>query len=251
MVALIRLFVNKELHLGDQLELRTGQLHYLKNVMRLEVGAKFSLFNGKDGEFLGQILNLKKRSMLVDIKDQVRMQIPDPDIWLLFSPIKRSGINFIVEKATELGVAKLLPVITDYTNTDRVNTDRLNAIAVEAAEQCQRLTVPNITVPQVLTEVLDKWNPARRLLVMDETLAIGGDIKGEAAKMLSLRSKQQNIPCDAILIGPEGGFSPSELAKLSKLAFVKKITLGRRLLRAETAATVALGLWNELIEIKI
>jgi 16S rRNA (uracil1498-N3)-methyltransferase len=246
----IRLFVQLDLYLGGQLEIRTGQLHYLRNVMRLGLGAEFLLFNGQNGEFLGEIVDIKKRSILVSIKDQVRVQYPDSDIWLLFSPIKRSGVNFIIEKATELGVTKLLPVLTDYTNTDRVNTDRLNTIAIEAAEQCRRLTVPDIAEPRLLNEVLDQWNPIRRLLVMDETLATIEGVKEKAVRMAALKAKGYGVPCDAILIGPEGGFSEAELDKLGKQAFVKKITLGQRVLRAETAAAVALGLWNELIEIR-
>ena len=246
----IRLFVKLDLYLGGQLEIRTGQLHYLRNVMRQGLGAKFLLFNGQDGEFLGEIVNVKKKSILVSIKDQVRAQVPDSDIWLLFSPVKRSGINFIVEKATELGVTKLLPVLTDYTNTNRINIDRLNSVAIEAAEQCGRLTVPDIAEPKLLNEVLDEWDPVRRLLVMDETLATMEGVKEKAVRMAALKAKGYGVPCDAILIGPEGGFSENELNKLGNQAFVKKITLGQRLLRAETAAAVALGLWNELIEVR-
>jgi 16S rRNA (uracil1498-N3)-methyltransferase len=250
MSSLIRLYVKTDLHLGGQLEIRTGQLHYLKNVMRLGLGAKFLLFNGQDGEFLGEIVDVKKRSILVTINNQVRVQVSDSNIWLLFSPVKRSGINFITEKATELGVTKLLPVLTDYTNTDRVNIGRLNTIAIEAAEQCRRLTVPDITQPKLLNEVLDEWDPVRRLLVMDETLATMEGGTEEALRMSAFKAKGHIVPCDAILIGPEGGFSEAELDKLGKQSFVKKITLGQRLLRSETAAAVALGLWNELIEIR-
>ena len=244
----IRLFVQSDLHPGGQLDICTGQFHYFRNVMRLGPGDNLLLFNGKDGEFLGEIIEVKKRSILANINDQVRIQIPDSDIWLLFSPIKRSGINFITEKATELGAMKLLPVITDYTNIDRVNIDRLNTIAIEAAEQCRRLTVPDITEPKLLIEVLDEWNSSRRLLVMDETMATLDGFEDEAVRMSALKSKEYSVPCDAILIGPEGGFSEFELKKLGMLSFVKKISLGKRLLRAETAAAVALGLWNELIE---
>ena len=250
MTSLIRLFVNKNLDLGGQVEIQKGRLHYLKNVMRLGVGAKFLLFNGHDGEVLGKIVEIDKKKILVNIEVQIREQSFDSDIWLLFSPIKRTRINFVAEKATELGASRLSPVITDYTNNDRVNIDRLNSIVIEAAEQCQRLTVPDITAPRELTEVLEKWDPARRLLVMDETLAIKDELTTEAVRLSTLRVKEKKNPCDAILIGPEGGFSPSELDKFDKLGFVQKITLGRRLLRAETAATVALGLWNELIDIR-
>ena len=250
MSPLIRLFVKIDLRIDAQVEIRSGQFHYLKNVMRLDRGGKLLLFNGQDGEFLCEIISVNKRSMQVQVVDQVRVQVPDPDIWLLFSPIKRSGVNFIAEKATELGVTKLLPVLTDYTNNDRVNINRLETIATEAAEQCRRLTVPNVSEAKLLTEVINDWNPARRLLVMDETLTRMEDIKEKALRMSALKVKENNMPCDAILIGPEGGFSEFELDKLGKLAFVRKITLGPRVLRAETAVTVALGLWNELIEVK-
>ena len=250
MSSLIRLFVKIDLHIDVQVEIRAGQFHYLKNVMRLGLGARFLLFNGQDGEFLVKIVNVNKRSILVHVLDQVRVQVSDPDLWLLFSPIKRSGINFIVEKATELGVTKLLPVLTDYTNNDRVNTDRIKTIAIEASEQCRRLTVPNISEAKSLTEVINEWNPARRLLVMDETLIKVDDVKEKALRMSTLKVKENDMPCDAILIGPEGGFSESELDKFGELAFVRKITLGPRVLRAETAVAVALGLWNELIEVR-
>ena len=250
MSPLIRLFVKIDLRIDAQVEIRSGQFHYLKNVMRLDRGGKLLLFNGQDGEFLCEIISVNKRSMQVQVVDQVRVQVPDPDIWLLFSPIKRSGVNFIAEKATELGVTKLLPVLTDYTNNDRVNINRLETIATEAAEQCRRLTVPNVSEAKLLTEVINDWNPARRLLVMDETLTRMEYVKEKALRMSALKVKENNMPCDAILIGPEGGFSEFELDKLGKLAFVRKITLGPRVLRAETAVTVALGLWNELIEVK-
>ena len=250
MSSLIRLFVKIDLRIDVQVEIRAGHFHYLKNVMRLDLGAEFLLFNGQDGEFLGKIINVNKRSMLVHVVDQVRVQVPDPDIWLLFSPIKRRGMNFVAEKATELGVTKLLPVLTDYTNNDRVNIERIETIATEASEQCGRLTVPNVSEAKLLTEVINEWNPARRLLVMDETLTRMEDIKEKALRMSALKFKENDMPCDAILIGPEGGFSESELDKLGKLTFVSKITLGPRVLRAETAAAVALGLWNELIEVK-
>ena len=250
MSPLIRLFVKIDLRIDAQVEIRSGQFHYLKNVMRLDRGGKLLLFNGQDGEFLCEIIDVNKRSMLVLVVDQVRVQVPDPDIWLLFSLIKRNGMNFIAEKATELGVTKLLPVLTDYTNIDRVNISRLETIATEAAEQCRRLTVPNVSEVKSLTEVINEWNPARRLLVMDETLTKMEDIKENSLRFSALKVKENNVPCDAILIGPEGGFSKFELDKLGKLAFVRKITLGPRVLRAETAVVVALGLWNELIEVK-
>ena len=193
MSPLIRLFVKIDLRIDTQVEIRAGQFHYLKNVMRLDRGGKLLFFNGQDGEFLGEIIDVNKRSMLVHVVDQVRVQVPDPDIWLLFSLIKRNGMNFIAEKATELGVTKLLPVLTDYTNNDRVNINRLETIATEAAEQCRRLTVPNVSEAKLLTEVINDWNPARRLLVMDETLTRMEDIKEKALRMSALKVKENNI----------------------------------------------------------
>ncbi len=240
MASLIRLYVEMELRPGDELEIQAGQLHYLKNVMRLGSGDLVSLFNGRDGEYLSEIIEIKKKNMAVRLKEQTRAQISEPDIWLLFAPIKKSRIDMIAEKATELGVAKLLPVMTDFTNIERVKIDRLRANAIEAAEQCRRLTIPEIEAPQALSKVLDSWDPQRRLLVMDETASNADD-----AKTMSALDK---VPSDAILIGPEGGFSPSELDLLGKLPFVTKVSLGGRILRAETAALVALALWNEHLD---
>ena len=248
MTSSIRLYLNKDLYKGIEFELRDGQFHYLRNVMRLRTGAELLFFNGNDGEFLGQIIDINKNSVLIYIKSQIRSQSVGSDLWLLFAPIKRSGTNFIVEKATELGVKRLIPVLTEYTSINHVNLNRLNAIAIEAAEQCQRLTVPDISSPKLLEEVLYDWDQSRRLLVMDETLAMRGLVVEEVARLSKLKFKQNVIKCDAILTGPEGGFSPSELKRLGDLTFVQKITLGKRILRAETAATVALGLWNELVE---
>jgi 16S rRNA (uracil1498-N3)-methyltransferase len=245
MASLVRIFVNQDLKLAGRLELQAGQLHYLRNVMRLVEGDRVALFNGRNGEFLAEIIEIRKKVLWVSLIEQTRQQIGDPDIWLLFAPVKKNRINMIVEKATELGVAKLFPVLTDYTNTERVKIDSLKANAIEAAEQCRRLTIPEIKAPQALSHLLNKWDPARRLLVMDETAAATED----ALKMSDLRAYENplKIPSDAILVGPEGGFSLSELDLLSKLPFVIKINLGLRILRSETAALVALALWNELV----
>ncbi|MBT3991441.1 MAG: 16S rRNA (uracil(1498)-N(3))-methyltransferase [Rhodospirillaceae bacterium] len=239
MSSLIRLYVEADLQPGAELEISSGQLHYLKNVMRLGPGDSVTLFNGRDGEYVSEITAINKKSLQVRVLEQSRPQLAELDIWLLFAPIKKARIDMIAEKATELGVAKLQPVMTDFTNIERVKIDRLRANAIEAAEQCRRLTIPDIAEPQSLARVLEAWDPARRLLVMDET-AGGAD---SALTMSALAPSSS----DAILIGPEGGFSSSELDLLENLPFVTKITLGGRILRAETAALVALALWNELV----
>ena len=240
----IRLFVEENLQTGIDLEIKASQFHYLKNVMRLAIGAEVTLFNGRDGEYLAEITDSGKHSMTVKLMKQSRPQSDDPDIWLIFAPIKKSRLDMIAEKATELGVAKLVPVITDHTKVERVKTDRLRANAIEAAEQCRRLTVPEITEPMPLQKLLDNWDVTRRLLVMDETTVEDGDA---GVSMATLGKSKDGQACDAILIGPEGGFSASELDLLGNLPFVTKVSLGGRLLRAETAALVALTLWQELI----
>ncbi len=241
----IRLFVEENLQTGIDLEIKASQFHYLKNVMRLAIGAEVTLFNGRDGEYLAEITDSGKHSMTVKLMKQSRPQSDDPDIWLIFAPIKKNRLDMIAEKATELGVAKLVPVITDHTNVERVKTDRLRANAIEAAEQCCRLTVPEITEPMPLQKLLDNWEVTRRLLVMDETTVEDGDA---GVSMATLGKSKDGQACDAILIGPEGGFSASELDLLGNLPFVTKVSLGGRILRAETAALAALTLWQELIE---
>ncbi|MDP6260292.1 MAG: 16S rRNA (uracil(1498)-N(3))-methyltransferase [Rhodospirillales bacterium] len=243
MASNIRLFVEENLLTGIDLEIKASQFHYLKNVMRLAIGAEVTLFNGRDGEYLAEITDSGKHSMTVKLMKQSRPQSDDPDIWLIFAPIKKNRLDMIAEKATELGVAKLVPVITDHTNVERVKTDRLRANAIEAAEQCRRLTVPEITEPMPLQKLLDKWDVPRRLLVLDETVEDGD----AGVSMATLGKSKDGQACDAILIGPEGGFSASELDLLGNLPFVTKVSLGGRILRAETAALVALTLWQELI----
>ena len=244
MASNIRLFVEENLQTGIDLEIKASQFHYLKNVMRLATGAEVTLFNSRDGEYLAEITDSGKRNMTVKLMKQSRPQSDDPDIWLIFAPIKKNRLDMIAEKATELGVAKLVPVITDHTNIERVKTDRLRANAIEAAEQCRRLTVPEITEPMPLQKLLDNWDVTRRLLVMDETTVEDGDA---GVSMATLGKSKDGQACDAILIGPEGGFSASELDLLGNLPFVTKVSLGGRILRAETAALAALTLWQELI----
>ena len=239
----IRLFVEENLQTGIDLEIKASQFHYLKNVMRLATAAEVALFNSLDGEYLAEITDSGKHSMTVKLMKQSRPQSDDPDIWLIFAPIKKSRLDMIAEKATELGVAKLVPVITDHTNVERVKTDRLRANAIEAAEQCRRLTVPEITEPMPLQKLLDNWDVTRRLLVMDETVDDGD----ASVSMATLGKSNDGQACDAILVGPEGGFSAPELDLLGNLPFVTKVSLGGRILRAETAALAALTLWQELI----
>ena len=230
----LRLFTDATLSAGASVALSEGQAHYLHAVMRTAAGEDIALFNGRDGEWVATLTETGKRRATATVETLLRPQSDDPrpGPWLLFAPLKKDATDMVVEKATELGASHLIPVLTRYTNAARVNTERLTANAIEAAEQCERLSVPTVTEPEKLDRLLDGWNPARCLLVMDET---GGG--RDVASALSA------LPPDteaAILIGPEGGFEKSELELLHRYPFVIRVTLGPRILRAETAALSAL-----------
>ena len=235
--AKIRLFVNVPLGAGQSILLDRDQANYLFNVMRLNVGAFISLFNSKDGEWQAEVFEATKRKGILVVKTQSVKQLNPPDLWLLFAPIKKARTDFIVEKATEMGVSRICPIITDYTNSDRTRQSRLQAHAVEAAEQCGGTFVPPVDELSKLSVVLDSWPTDRLLLFCDEKLV------GKTVIDLS------NLKNDkwAILIGPEGGFSDFEAERLKSLSFVSSISLGPRILRADTAVVAALAVWqNEL-----
>ena len=237
MRAKIRVYVEHPLGAGQSVPLNHDQAHYLFGVMRLGVGGHVALFNGHDGEWLAEVAEAGKRGgVLVAREQSAPLQMP-PDLWLLFAPIKKTRTDFIVEKAAEMGAARIVPVQTDFTNSDRIRQDRLQAHAVEAAEQCGGTFVPEVTGLQKLDKILNDWPQERQLLFCDEALAGGSSILKDvvAAHCAS--------PW-AILIGPEGGFSDKERARLNALAFTHPISLGPRILRADTAAVAALTLWQ-------
>jgi 16S rRNA (uracil1498-N3)-methyltransferase len=238
-----RLFVDAPLAAGGAVGLSVGQAHYLRSVLRLDRGAAVALFNGKDGEWRGRIDGFGKGWCSVQLEAQTRAQESEPDLWLVFAPLKRARIDFLAEKATELGVSELRPVITRRTIVERVNVERLAANATEAAEQTERLTVPVVREPEPLERLVAGWPAGRVLFLCEET----GDAPplAEAARALNPGEGR------AVLIGPEGGFDPAELDALHKSPFVKPVGLGPRVLRAETAALAALavlqavaGDWN-------
>lgn len=235
--AKIRLCVTQALAPGQTIPLDRDQSNYLFGVMRLKSAARVLLFNGIDGEYLAEVTAANKRNGTLTCLQQTRpLQMP-PDLWLLFAPIKKARTDFIVEKSTEMGVAQIMPVRTRFTNSDRIRQDRLQAHALEAAEQCGGTYVPKVTDIRKLDAVLDDWPEDRQLIFCDEAL-IG------AKQILETQSE---IKKWAILIGPEGGFSDDERAKLSALPFVTKISLGPRILRADTAAIAALTLWQSTL----
>lgn len=237
-----RLFVDAPLGAGGNAALSANQTHYLRHVLRRGEGDPVLLFNGRDGEWRGRIAALGKSSSSAAVETQTRRPEAEPDVWLLFAPIKRGPVDLVAEKATELGVAALLPVITRRTVVGRVNTERLRAIAMESAEQCHRLNVPEVREARTLTQVLSTWPDGRRLLLCDET----GQGRPIGQVLGSLDTAARRGPW-AILVGPEGGFDPAELDAIKKQTIVTPVTLGRRLLRAETAAMAALACWQSLV----
>lgn len=230
----IRLYLDHALQAGQTVDLSREQANYLFNVMRLGQGADVALFNGRDGEWRARVSDAGKRGGTLMCEVQTAPLMPPPDLWLLFAPIKKARTDFIVEKAVEMGAARIIPVQTDFTNAERIRQDRLQAHAVEAAEQCGGTFVPEVADLTRLDRLLADWPEGRGLIFADETLA-GADASLAAAP------KRNSW---AILIGPEGGFSPAERDRLRGLPFVVPIALGPRILRADTAAVAALTLFQ-------
>ncbi|MFZ5963495.1 16S rRNA (uracil(1498)-N(3))-methyltransferase [Thalassococcus sp. BH17M4-6] len=236
MRAKVRLYVEHPLGEVQPVPLSREQAHYLFGVMRLGEGAQVALFNGRDGEWTATVAEAGKRGgVLVCDAQAVPLQMP-PDLWLLFAPIKKARTDFIVEKAAEMGVRRILPVQTEFTNAERVRQDRLQAHAVEAAEQCGATFVPEVGPLRKLDRVLADWPAERQLTFCDEaeagrSSARAGVVAGKGAPW-------------AILIGPEGGFSDTERTRLRGMELAQVVQLGPRILRADTAAVAALTLWQ-------
>lgn len=231
---MIRLFVPNDLSAGAGVVPTVDQSRYLTSVMRLSVGDAVLLFNGRDGEWRASIVEATKRGCLLKAEEQTRPMHVGPDLDLIIAMVKRGRVETIVEKAAELGARRVRLTVTRRTNVDFVKLGRLDAIAMEAAEQTGRLDVPEIVDPEKLDKILDGWDPARRLVFCDE----GGDAK-PAIEALAGTSEPA-----AILIGPEGGFAPEERERLRGLSFVTPVSLGPRILRADTAAISAMTLWQ-------
>ncbi len=237
-----RLFVEADLSPGVEAPLEADQVHYLCHVMRHTEGAKLLLFNGRDGEWNATLSLRGKKAAIAEVRTQSRLQSTEPDLWLCFAPIKRARIDFIAEKATELGVAVLQPVSTRHTAVERVNVGRLRANAIEAAEQTERLSVPEVRPMVELGRLLRAWPDGRRLLMCDET---GGGTP--IAEALGALNKSARVAPWAIVIGPEGGFAESELVALRRMKDVTSVGLGPRILRADTAALAALACWQAMV----
>ena len=267
----VRLYVEPALRQKACIEATEGQAHYLLHVMRAKADAHISLFNGRDGEWLAHITDITKRGCAFLCERQTKPQDHAPDIWLCFAPIKKIPADYLTQKATELGVAVLQPVITRRTIVSRVNLERMRANAIEAAEQSDRLTVPDVREAVPLEKLLASWPASRRILFCDEAgdappiaEALGcpplkregriaqqsgeGSFPGNRVDPHPTRSPTSPLQGEvfAILTGPEGGFDPAERDRIRAEPFVVPVSLGPRILRADTAALAALAVWQAL-----
>ena len=232
---LTRLYVEVPLPGAGDLTLNADQSHLLAHVLRARTGDSLCLFNGKDGEWRAQISAIGKRAVMLKLDKQTAAQSAVPDVWLCLAPVKRTPLDYVTQKATELGVARIQPVMTRRTVVERVNLDRMRANAVEAAEQSGRLSVPEIAEPTSLDKLLGTWDANRRLVFCDEA--------GEAPPAAQILRDAARGPW-AIIIGPEGGFDHAERSRLRQQSFVVPVSLGPRIMRADTAALAALALWQ-------
>lgn len=234
----IRLFVEAPLEAGGEFECTRAQTNYLVNVMRLGDGAEILVFDGRQGEWRARLCRQRRSQCCLQILEQTRPQSEGPDIHYLFAPVKRARLDFMVQKATELGVAALRPVMTRRTEARRVKQERMRANAIEAAEQCGVLRIPQVLEPLSLDKLLEAWDPARRIIYCDEQAPVTSPL--EALRPLAPGAL-------AVLTGPEGGFDATEQAHLRALAFITPISLGPRVMRADTAGIAALSLLNAVL----
>ncbi len=249
MSATPRLHVTPGLAEGLDVPVDGDQAHYLVRVLRLAHGDRVRVFNGRDGEFEASIAGSTKSTAMLTVGKQTREQLTPPDLWLLFAPLKKARTDFVVEKAVELGASEIRPVITERTDAETVRVDRLQRLAIEAAEQTERLDVPPIRDAVKLYQVLDSWEAPRLLIYADEAgddgeKPWGGEV-GRAGPVADVLRQASAGPA-AILVGPEGGFSPAERKRLRGYPFVLPVSLGPRILRAETAAVATLAVWQAL-----
>lgn len=232
----VRLFTNQCLNAANEWSPNESQAHYLLNVLRLESGEEVKLFDGQSGEYLGIITQKAKKTCTFRIAEKLRDIEYSPDLWLLFAPVKKDKTDFIIAGATELGVCKIIPVITKHTISERIKKERFEAQVIEAAEQSRRLDIPQVGEAESLENIIKNWPQGRILYFMDET--------GNGGCITEVFGQASRLQPSAILVGPEGGFSEEELDQLRKLPFAKGVSMGKRILRAETAVQAALSCWQ-------
>jgi 16S rRNA (uracil1498-N3)-methyltransferase len=231
---LLRLYVSREnISRGESFELSDGQTHYLRNVMRLEPGAQLRVFNGRNGEWLAEAKEISKKKAVIGFLDKLREQAPAEDLQVLASPVKKEAFDLMVEKSAELGAARFQPVVCAHTVVHRVNRERLEAVAVEAAEQCERLDLMQVEELGELKTVLSSWDKHRKLIFCMERSA--------APPIAAALGKLPKGTPLAVLVGPEGGFSEEEARLIAGLPFVLPVSLGPRVLKSETALIAALA----------
>lgn len=240
-----RLYVESRIEAGTSVGLDHAASHFLRSVLRLKPGAMLAVFNGEDGEWLARIDGIGKGWCSLEVTELRRLPEAEPDLWLVFAPIKRARLDFVAEKAVELGCSLLQPVFTGYTDVSRVNSERLAANAREAAEQCERLTLPAVREVCDLDRLMADWPSERRVLLCAESGAARpiGDVLQE----IRAGHAQAGREPWAVMTGPEGGFTKGELDALTKLPFVTPVGLGPRILRADTAAVAALVCWQAVL----
>jgi 16S rRNA (uracil1498-N3)-methyltransferase len=234
-----RLFVEATLTSGARLTLDAARTNYLVNVLRLKPGATILVFNGRDGEWRATIAAGSRKGAALTIDEQVREQTAASDLHYLFAPLKQARLDYMVQKAVEMGVSRLQPVLTQRGQVGRVNLERMQANAIEAAEQCGILTLPEIAAPVALRQLIDTWRPERLLVFCDEDAPVADPVKALA------QAKEGGLvgpPAVTVLIGPEGGFADEERDALRELPNAIRLSLGPRILRADTAAVAALAL---------
>src|SRR5215510_3766055 len=234
-----RLYVEQPIEEGVSIALDASQANYLGNVLRLKTGDGMLVFNGRDGEWRGTLASAGKRRLTLAIGTRTRPQTGALDLHYLFAPLKHARLDYMTQKAVEMGASRLQPVLTRHAQVARVNLERMRANAIEAAEQCGILTLPEIRAPLSLERMIAELEPERLLVFCDET----ADVKDPVAALAQARhTRQGHAPPLAVLVGPEGGFAPDERAALLKLPNAVRLALGPRLLRADTAAVAALAL---------
>jgi 16S rRNA (uracil1498-N3)-methyltransferase len=235
-----RLFIEAGLDKNRTVALGAEQSHYLQHVLRMKEGDELRLFNGRDGEWRGVISKTSKRSAEIGLREQLRPPAAESDLWLCCAPIKKAHFDYMIEKATELGVTAIQPLLTARAQIREVNLERCRAIAIEAAEQSERLNIPEIRKPAAFAALIPTWPPDRTLIVCAEW----GEAMPIEKALVSLRTK--NIPKAAVLTGPEGGLAAEELEALRQVPNAVFVRLGPRILRADTAAIAALSCWQAL-----
>jgi len=238
-----RLYVNKEISSNILVYIKEKQHHFLKNVIRVKIHDNIRIFDGKTGEWLTKVLSINRDNIVLQVTDHLRKKIESKDVWLIFALIKQYRMNITIQKATELGVAKIIPCITEYTNTRTVNSNNIKLNAIEAAEQSERLDIPTIEKTIELKKLLDSWPQDRNLIYCDEKLSNEKNFIESIVDRNNLKNKW------SVLIGPEGGFSDEEKELISGKKNVIPVSLGSRLLRSDTATVVSLFCIQELIKL--